>query len=92
MKKPAALMSQAVAKATGAAAPSPSIGPPNGSNILRPGNVDEGHANSAFKKPSSAEVKLKGGSWFATYAHQSFALSRCSYICTRPSSQRGFIA
>ena len=78
MKKPAALMSQAVAKATGAAAPSTSIGPPNGSNILRPGNVDEGHANSAFKKPSSAEVKLKGGTWFATYARQSFALPRYS--------------
>ena len=62
MKKPAALMSQAVARATGAAAPSTSIGPPNGSKILRPGNIDEGHANSAFKKPSSAEVKLKGGS------------------------------
>ena len=69
MKKPAALMSQAVAKASGAAAASTNIGPPNGSNILRPGNIDEGHANSAFKKPSSADATFKGESWFATYAH-----------------------
>ena len=57
MKKPAALVSQAVAKAAASAA-QPTA--PNGSNILRPGNIDEGHANSAFKKPSSGEIKFKG--------------------------------
>ena len=56
MKKPAALVSQAVAKAAASAQPTA----PNGSNILRPGNIDEGHANSAFKKPSSGEIKFKG--------------------------------
>ena len=62
MKKPAALMSQAVAKAVGAQPmePSPGTGPPNGSNILRPGNIEEGHANSAFKIPPSGEMKFKG--------------------------------
>ena len=62
MKKPAALMSQAVAKsaATASEPSAHSIAPPNGSNVLRPGNIDEGHANSAFKKPSPGETKFKG--------------------------------
>ena len=64
MKKPsaAASASQSVTKEKDEATPpQSSIGPPNGSNILRPGKIDEEHAKSAFKKPSG-EIKIKGKS------------------------------
>ena len=70
MKKPAAeaSASQSVEKEKDSATPpQSSIGPPNGSNILRPGKIDEEHAKSAFKKPSG-EIKIKGE---LTYLHLS---------------------